>query len=207
MPPPDTMSKILYFFDPLCGWCYAVGKNLARLAETAEVDPIPTGLFAHSGKKMDERFSRYAWSNDRRIADLTGQTFSEHYRRNILGQNGNFDSFNLTAALTAVRQTAPERELELLSVFQTARYIDGLDTAVTEILASILNRNGLPRAADLLNDPALREQTEQRIRSGRALAGQLGISGVPGFAQQTGRTYRLLTPADLFDTQTGTKAV
>nr|MDD9326786.1 hypothetical protein [Neisseria sp. 51.81] len=82
-----------------------------------------------------------------------------------------------------------------------------MDTVVTEILAPILNQSGLPRAAGLLNAPALREQTEQRIRSGGALAGQPGISGMPDFAQQTGGTYRLPAPVDLFDTQTGTKAV
>ncbi|WP_158078234.1 hypothetical protein [Haemophilus paracuniculus] len=40
------MEKILYLFDPLCGWYYGASQEVQRLAETAEVELVPTGLFS-----------------------------------------------------------------------------------------------------------------------------------------------------------------
>ena len=41
-----TKQTILYLFDPLCGWCYSVSGGMAKLAETADVKLVPTGLFS-----------------------------------------------------------------------------------------------------------------------------------------------------------------
>ena len=89
---------------------------------------VPTGLFSRD-KIMSPDWSEHAWENDQRIARLTGLPFSEAYRRNILQQPTNFNSFPLVQALTAVQATEPERELEALRACQKARYEDGLDTA------------------------------------------------------------------------------
>jgi hypothetical protein len=37
---------------------------------------------------MDAHFAEFAWQNDQRIARLTGQIFSEAYRKNVLGRTG-----------------------------------------------------------------------------------------------------------------------
>lgn len=45
-----------------------------------ELELAPTGLFAGGGRTMDAAFADYAWSNDLRIAKLTGQRFTEAWR-------------------------------------------------------------------------------------------------------------------------------
>ena len=78
MPSTPTVT-VTYLFDPLCGWCYAAAPVLARLQATPGVQVVlaPTGLFAGAGARpMDAQFAAYAWSNDQRIAQLTGQPFS-----------------------------------------------------------------------------------------------------------------------------------
>lgn len=184
------MSKILYLFDPLCGWCYGASKGIHRLAENHQIELIPTGLFAHSGRKMNAEFAEYAWSNDQRIAQLTGQVFSENYRQNILNQATDFDSFNLIVALTAVQEVAPERELEMLTAFQLARYRDGKDNTDFAVLAEILTTNGLSQAVGFLQNSAIQQQAEQRIIEGQRLAQQLHIQGVPALMQEREGTYQ-----------------
>ncbi|OOR98314.1 hypothetical protein B0187_08560 [Haemophilus paracuniculus] len=139
---------------------------------------------------MDTQFAEYAWANDQRIAQLTGQIFSESYRQNILNQATDFDSFNLVVALTAVREVAPERELAMLSAFQIARYVDGKDNTNLDVLAEILTANGLPQAVGLLQNSTIRQQAEQRIAEGQALAQRLHIQGVPNFVQRTKKGYQ-----------------
>ena len=179
-----TKQTILYLFDPLCGWCYSVSGGMAKLAETADVKLVPTGLFSRD-KIMSPDWSEHAWESDQRIARLTGLPFSEAYRRNILQQPTNFNCFTLVQALTAVQATEPDRELEALRACQKARYEDGLDTAKLDVLAEVLRQIGCTQAAEILTNLAAETQAKQRIADGANLAQQFGVSSVPFAVRQT----------------------
>lgn len=195
MPSTPTVT-VTYLFDPLCGWCYAAAPVLARLQATPGVQVVlaPTGLFAGAGARpMDAQFAAYAWSNDQRIAQLTGQPFSQAYREQVLGQPaGRFDSGPATLALTAVAQTEPARELEALHAFQHARYVDGRDTTALTVLADVLSALGLHAAAALVREPtdALRAAMLQRVAAARADMQALGAQGVPQLAVGDATTGR-----------------
>ncbi|WP_394788867.1 DsbA family protein [Rhodoferax sp.] len=181
----DITSHITYLFDPLCGWCYAAAPGLRRLSELpgVTVTLAPTGLFAGQGaRRTDAQFAAYAWSNDQRIQQLTGQPFSQRYREDVLGQHqAMFDSGPATLALTAVALTAPERELEALQAFQQARYVDGRDTSTVAVLAEILTSLGLGTAAARLTAPdsALLAAMQTRVEKARAEMQAFGAQGVP----------------------------
>src|SRR3954447_5086798 len=110
--------QITYLFDPLCGWCYGASTLIEQLVARPDfaVELAPTGLFAGEGARpMDDGFAAYAWTNDQRISRLSGQPFSEAYRRDVLGDRTRlFDSGPATLALTAVALTAPDREFAAL---------------------------------------------------------------------------------------------
>ncbi len=130
---------------------------------------------------MDAQFSAYAWANDQRIQQLTGQPFTQAYRDRILGAaNARFDSGPATLALTAVAQTAPERELEALHALQHARYVEGRDNADPAVIADVLCSLGLQAAAAVLHEPhdALRAALLERVASARATMQLLGAQGV-----------------------------
>ena len=176
---------VTYLFDPLCGWCYAAAPALKFLQaqEGVEVALAPTGLFAGAGARpMDAQFAAYAWANDQRIQQLTGQPFTQAYRDQILGAaNGRFDSGPATLALTAVAQTAPERELDALHALQHSRYVDGRDTTDAGVIAEALRGLGLAQAAALAlaPDAALRARTTERVAHAQATLRTVGARGVP----------------------------
>ena len=176
---------VTYLFDPLCGWCYAAAPALKFLQaqEGVEVLLAPSGLFAGAGARpMDAQFAAYAWANDQRIQQLTGQPFTQAYRDQILGAaNGRFDSGPATLALTAVAETAPERELDALHALQHARYVDGRDTTDAGVIAEALRRLGLAQAAALAlaPDAALRTRTTERVAHAQATLRTVGARGVP----------------------------
>ena len=181
-------TKVTYLFDPLCGWCYAAAPALQYLqgVEGVDVALAPTGLFAGAGARpMDAQFAAYAWANDQRIQQLTGQPFTQAYRDHILGAaNSRFDSGPATLALTAVAQTAPERELDALHALQHARYVDGRDNTDPAVIAEVLNALGLQAAAARLREPddALRAALLERVTAARATMQLLGAQGVPQLA-------------------------
>ena len=176
---------VTYLFDPLCGWCYAAAPALKFLQaqEGVEVLLAPSGLFAGAGARpMDAQFAAYAWANDQRIQQLTGQPFTQAYRDQILGAaNGRFDSGPATLALTAVAETAPERELDALHALQHARYVDGRDTTDAGVIAEALRGLGLAQAAALAlaPDAALRTRTTERVADAQATLRTVGARGVP----------------------------
>lgn len=180
-----TTTTVTYLFDPLCGWCYAAAPAVQYLQGQGgvQVALAPTGLFAGAGARpMDAQFGAYAWANDQRIQQLTGQPFTQAYRDRILGAaNGQFDSGPATLALTAVAQTAPDRELDALHALQHARYVDGRDNASAEVIAEVLRALGLADAAalTLAPDAALRSRVAERVAQAQAMMRAVGARGVP----------------------------
>ncbi len=184
MPTTPTVT-VTYLFDPLCGWCYAAAPalNFLQAQEGVEVVLAPTGLFAGAGARpMDAQFAAYAWANDQRIQQLTGQPFTQAYRDQILGaEGGRFDSGPATLALTAVAQTAPERELDALHALQHARYVDGRNNTDPAVIAEVLHALGLQQAATLAlaPDTALQRATADRTATAQAMLRAVGARGVP----------------------------
>lgn len=190
-------TSVTYLFDPLCGWCYGASPAVQKLGKHSGIDLqlAPTGLFAGGGRRMDAAFADFAWSNDQRIAKLTGQRFTDAYREKVLGRHGSpFDSAAMTLALTAVSLTEPQRELEVLKALQEARYVEGLDTGNALVIGALLRSLGLEAAAERLaeGDAALLERNAQRLGKARSLMQSLNVQGVPGLVVHSASGDRLV---------------
>lgn len=200
----SVATPVTYLFDPLCGWCYGAGPMLEALAADPRIalDLAPAGLFSGAGARpMDETFAAYAWDNDRRIARLTGQRFSEAYRREVLGdRRRRFDSGPATLALTAARTQDAAAELPALKAIQAARYVDGRDVTAVETLADILDRLGLAAAARrlLAPDAELLALDRGRTDAARAEMRRFGLTGVPVLLCGAGAARRSLETGALF---------
>ena len=191
-------TAVTYLFDPLCGWCYGASPAIQRLGRQSgiQLELVPTGLFAGTGgRTMDAAFADYAWSNDVRIEKLTGQRFTEDYRKNVLGKPGSrFDSATITIALTAVSLSEAQRELETLKVLQEARYLHAMDTSAVPVVEKLLRDTGLSAAADRLvtGDAELLAANAARIQNAQGLMQTLGAQGVPALVVKDDNGSRLL---------------
>ena len=201
------LTTITYLFDPLCGWCYGATPALDKLAATPGIGLklAPTGLFSGEGARpMNTGFAGYAWSNDQRIARLSGQVFSDAYRRNCLLASGmSFDSGPATLALTAVALSAPAYEWAALKVIQKARYVDGRDITKLAVLAEILQELGLSEVAARIAAPdeSLRMPNRARIADAQAEMRQFAAEGVPALI--IGDERRLVQANELFSNLDG----
>jgi putative protein-disulfide isomerase len=173
--------RLLYLFDPLCGWCYAAAPALAAMTEEygPTLEFMPSGLFAESGHAR----SSTLWpcmpgptTNDQRIARMTGQPFPELYRDNVLARRDRpFDSGPRTLAMTAIRVVDPAMEAQFLHRAQVARYVEGRDTTDPVILAEIASglRNVVTDLATrLVSDRDLAAATSARIAEAQHLRSQ-----------------------------------
>lgn len=199
------MNKTLhYLFDPLCGWCYGATPTLSALLDASgiTVELLSTGLFSGDGARlMDEDFANYAWSNDQRIARLTGQSFTERYRELVLGNSQQlFESGPATVALTAVSLTAPTKELDALKAIQRARFVEGQDVTDLQTLASILTSIELKEAAAMLkhSNTELLDANRARIGKAQSLMREFDARGVPTFIADSGTKRWMLHASAIY---------
>lgn len=200
------MGTIYYLFDPLCGWCYGATPGVSVLNDLPDinVELLPTGLFSdESSLPMTREFSAYAWRNDLRINEITGQVFSKQYQTKVLGNfQQRFDSGPATLALTAVFATEPQKELAALKAIQHARYVDGKDVTNSDVLAELLTALELDTAtaAFLQKGNALRQVNIERLAEARQFTSELNVRGVPNFIAAKTGNYKLLNARAIYQT-------
>ncbi|MDW8845046.1 protein-disulfide isomerase [Erwinia sp. MMLR14_017] len=203
------IDKLQYIFDPLCGWCYASAPALAHLAQHYgdRLELMPGGLFSDEGaRQITAQWAELAWTNDQRIASLTGQPFSGHYHQLLLS-GARFDSTYMNRALTAFRQIDAAAEAGLLHALQNARYVQGRDTSRSDVVADISAAWALEHHFDVGDDDLagrldtdgdLRSLTDQRIAGVKRLMGEKGVSGVPLLLATVDGTEYVISGYDLY---------
>lgn len=191
--------QFLYLYDPLCGWCYGASAGIATLAAHPDVtvEILPTSLFAgKSARTLPDEMTNHIKASDQQIAKRTGAVFGPAYFDRVIGSGPlRLDSGPATLALTAVSQSAPDRELEVLGIIQRARYIDGHDIADRRVLADLLEVTGLATAAVAFaaGSSALLAADAARRESAQFLMRRFALSGVPSMLRDDMGT---LTPVD-----------
>ncbi|WJD60717.1 DsbA family protein [Pseudomonas kurunegalensis] len=203
--------KLHYMFDPLCGWCYASADALSRLAERFpnELEMRPTGLFAGPGARLiTPEFAHHARTNDQRIASLTGQPFAPAYFEEILGERPvRFDSMPMSRALTFVRGKEKALEPKLYGKLQTARYVEGLDTSSSDVVAAFtaafLTEEGHAVSVEdlralITHHEQLTEDTSHRISGSQSLMREVCAGGVPLLLVEIDQVIRPFSGMDLY---------
>lgn len=203
--------RFQYIFDPLCGWCYASAPAIAELAKhwPDQLELLPCGLFSESGARgMSPEWATYAWTNDQRIAALTGLDFTEAYHRKVLMDSTHrFDSSAINRALTHTRSINPRLEPLLLKQLQVERYVLGRDTCNTEVVAQIaatlLNQAGVEMDASdfkrrLERDDELALRTQERLLAARTLMNQHRVQGVPQLLAVEGEKTHVIVSSALY---------
>ncbi len=197
-------KTLIYLFDPLCGWCYGMTPALSSIANDPDItiEMLPTGLFSSNHPILiDDDFAAFAWSNDQRIASLTGQVFTERYQQLVLGSRiQHIDSSLATLALTAVSLTVPAKELETLKAIQHARFVEGKDITNLSTLAFILKTLGLNAAALMLerDNTGLAKANEARIERAQAILMTFNARGVPTLIADFGKKSWKLNTREVY---------
>jgi len=201
-----AIDHLIYLYDPMCGWCYGAMPAIHGLADLngCIVEPVPTGLFGGDpGKRIDAGMARHIEQIDARIAEMSGQRFSDIYRRKVLGNpEMPFDSGPATRALTAVSKWNVLRELDGLHALQRERFVAGRDISNPEVIAQALAAS-LGDEPDTwlmrMADPVLAHATETRMGRAHKIMKSIGVQGVPALVWPSEKGLRLLPGQWLFN--------
>lgn len=178
------MTPVTIVYDTWCGWCYGAEPLLTALIDSgAPVGLLHRALFTGANRHRMAEFGPVAWQHDQRIAAMSGQTFSETYRRQVLGDpDGVLDSWPTALAAAAVADRGPAVEQALARRLQHARYVDGHTTGNLAVIEAALRDAGLSAAAAhaaMTTDTTIRDLARQRQKEAAVLLRSTGADAVP----------------------------
>jgi len=168
----------------------------------------PSGLFAGAGARPMAAMAEHSWRNATRIAELTGQIYTSQYRDQVLrNPHGALDSIFATRAIVALGEIDSTLEPALLHALQTARYVDGRDTADASVVAGVAAKlseaHGQSLAEDALTDKLADDErlasiTRDRMRETLAMMQKLSASGVPQLLVTVGNHREVIQDSGLY---------
>ena len=185
-------TRLVYFADPMCSWCYGFSPVMAALAERFEdrlpFDVVMGGLRAGNAEPMrqeDKERTRNAWT---RVGAATGQPFDMGF----LDREGFvYDTEPACRAVVTGRSLEPRLAFGLLKALQHAFYAEGRDITRARILAEVASSCGYVHN-DFLRDLES-EEMRQETRGDFTAAQRLGVGGFPTLVLSHGEELYLIT--------------
>lgn len=158
-----------YYFDPLCGWCYAAAPLIHAAANMNELTVQLHAGGMMSGEKRQSvtpALRQYVIPHDQRIQAVTGQPFGEAYFEGLLrDENAVFDSTPPSLAILAAAALNGEvgvgrSGLAMLARLQQAHYVEGLRIADGTVLLKLALELGY-ESAEFAQAMSVQSQTIQ----------------------------------------------
>jgi putative protein-disulfide isomerase len=186
-------SRLVYFADPMCSWCYGFSPVIAALAERFEdrlpLDLVMGGLRAGNTVPMrdeDKEFIRSSWT---RVGAATGQPFDLSF---FAREGFVYDTEPACRAVVTARRLMPRMALPFMARVQQAFYAENRDMTSADEIAEVAEEAGFDRAGfgEAFTTPETRNETYRDFLTAEAL----GIRGFPTLiAGNEQRGYALLT--------------
>lgn len=182
-------ARLLYVFDPLCGWCYGFGpvlREVRRAFPDLSVDLRFGGLVTGGRIGPYAAMRNYIQTAQIRLQAATGKAPGAAFHDRIVGDNGvTASSIPPCDALLALREVAPEAVLDYTEALQEAHFGEGADLNDPRTYLQVSGSLGLDFAPDILGPAELRPALAREF----AEVGRLGVSSYPTLMLTTRGRY------------------
>jgi putative protein-disulfide isomerase len=188
-----AQTRLVYFADPMCSWCYGFSPVVAALAERFEgrvsLDLVMGGLRAGNTEPMhaqDKDYIRSAWT---RVGAASGQPFDFSFfdREGFV-----YDTEPACRAVVTARRLLPRMALPFMARIQQAFYAENRDMTAVDEIAGVAEEAGFDRAgfSEAFAAPETRNETFRDFLTAQSL----GVHGFPTLiAGSEEKGYALLT--------------
>jgi putative protein-disulfide isomerase len=197
------MTRVHYFFDPQCGWCYAVAPLIAAAAALPDVElKLHGGCLWPRPTVLPPAMRQQIRLADARVGELSGQTYGSHYLEYLLPSDKMvLDSRPTTAAVLAGGSLRPGGDLAILRAIQKAHYLRGEHVVEPETLLRLAGQEGFdPVAFKAAMSPS---ETDAHMALTQTLMRRLGVGGFPAVFVETQGEFRELAPQGFFKNPDG----
>ncbi len=184
-------TKLIYFADPMCSWCYGFSPELTKVVEqmdeSIDFEIVMGGLRPYNTESMTDLgdFLKEHWEE---VSKRSGQPFSY----GILKESTIiYDTEPACRAVAIMRELNPTEAYKYFKAVQTAFYKDNKnpnETSTYVVLAADFNvdKNAFQEAFES-------PEWKAKIKNDFQYAANLGVRGYPTLVLQSGKDFFLLT--------------
>jgi putative protein-disulfide isomerase len=137
-----SKDKIIYVFDPMCGWCFGFGKVMTEF-EVQYKDSFDFGIIS-GGMVVGERegpvgdFADYILGAYKRVEEYSGIKFGQPYIDQLKTKSLWSSSVKPSVALETFKTFNPEKAIEFGHEIQKAYFVKGKDLRDEEVYKELI---------------------------------------------------------------------
>jgi len=141
--------KIIYAFDPLCGWCYGLIPALRHFVAkrpAVEIEVLPGGLFTGTPPRPYASLIPHIRNAEVHLKQVTGRKPSEAFHA-LIAQDKTIDasSERPSHAILQMNARSAKDTLEFAHRLQELHYEDGADLNAPDVYDQITEQLDLPK--------------------------------------------------------------
>ena len=175
------LPKIIYVYDPLCGWCYGFSPVIRKIQEEykskMDFDIISGGMVVGDRVGPVGAFADYILKALPRLEELTGVTFGEPYLSQLKDRSLFLSSLKPCIALEVFKSFNEKDAIVFASTMQKAHYIDGKNLEEESVYVDLIKPYDIDSIEFLkrLNSDEYRMETSNQFK----MIQEWGITGFP----------------------------
>lgn len=182
---------LLYFMDPLCGWCYGFS---GVLDEFKNKHPELTYEIITGGMVVGERegiiapqLADYILDALPRLEEYTGAEIGEAFKSGLRNRTLHMSSIKPSLAIHAAKKLLPGHEIDFASKLQKRQYILGEDLQHNETYSQLCTEFGIDPAEFLKLMES--EENQYSMQQDFAFTTNCKIQGFPAVVVSNGKYF------------------
>lgn len=185
------MAKIIYVFDPMCGWCFGFGKVMsafhAQHKDSFEFDVLSGGMVVGEREGPVGDFADYILGAYKRVEEYSGMKFGQPYLDQLKTKTLWTSSVKPAIAIETFKTFNTKDVVAFSHEVQQAHFIDGKDLRDEEVYKQLIKPYGINETDFLkaLNNDTLRKQTFDGFQQ----SANWGITGYPAVLMEFNGKY------------------
>lgn len=149
-------TKLIYYYDALCGWCYGFSSVMSKISEAyadrLNIEVVSGGLFLGNRTGLVNEVAPYIKAGAyKSVEERTGVKFGESFLEDLFGKEKIvLNSLPPSIALCIVKEKFPEKELEFAEMLLHAVYFDGINPINLDNYTKYVEKIGLDKGEFLV---------------------------------------------------------
>ena len=188
-------ARLLYFFDPLCGWCYGFSATMKKVEEfysdDFQIEVYSGGMIRGERVGMLSAIADYIKESLGRVEEMSGVRFGEAFKQKLNGDGDLFLSSDPPSkALAVIKKHFPEKALKYAEALQALVYEQGKNSDDREALADLAHSFGMEKSAFIQEWES--EDSLKWAEEDYYMSHSFGVQGYPALIAEAGGQYYLI---------------
>lgn len=177
----NNKPKIIYVFDPMCGWCYGFSKVMhdfkTKFNNDYDFEIISGGMVLNEREGPIGDFADYILGAYPRVEEYSGIKFGQPYLDGLKTKKIWTGSSTPTIAIETFKLFEPKKAIEFAELVQKAYYQEGKDMRDVNVYLNLIKPFNINEAEFLKHFKS--EEMRKAATDGYQQAANYGVTGYP----------------------------